>query len=65
MTIKKFNMRTLWAVVVLLSFNAYMDFIELQAIHSKLESSSTLLCVQVYKIQSKLNFVLECNGVLK
>ena len=64
MTIEKFNMRALWAIIILLCFNGYMGFIELQAIQSKLDGK-TLLCKQVYTIQSKLNYVLECNGVLR
>ena len=60
----KFNMALFAVIALLLGANFYMDNVESEAIQKNIDEKN-LLCKQAYKIQSKHNYVLECNGVLK
>lgn len=64
MTIKKFNIRAGTAIFILLCFNCYMNYIEIEALNKRLDDKQ-LLCKQVHTIKSKHNYVIECSGVLK
>jgi hypothetical protein len=66
MTIKKFNMRALWAIIILLGFNSYINFVEIQAVQSKLAAPAKpnqFICIKTGEIRSKHNVILSCNEV--
>ena len=60
----KLNMGLFLVILLLLIGNFYMDKIEHKAMKKRLDEKN-LLCIQVHKIESKHNYVLECSGILK
>jgi hypothetical protein len=64
MTTKKLNVILFCAIFVLVCLNTYMNFIEIEALKSRVNDKQ-LLCKQVHEIKSKLNHVLECMEINK
>lgn len=60
----KLNMGLFAVIALALIANYCMDNIEREALNKRLDESN-LLCKQLHKIESKHNYVLSCNGVLK
>lgn len=59
----KLNMVLFAVIAAPLGANYFMDNVEREAMQKQLDEKS-LLCIQLYKIESKHNYILECSGVL-
>ena len=59
-----FNAFTIFIIAIGGLVNAFGNSVLADRVE-KLEAQKNLLCIQLYKIESKHNYVLECSGVLK